>query len=233
MRWLTFASVCKDLAGFVVWRIGKHGPWSNCTLYIDYCTLYIDITKKMAKTRKKRNGSRKNKETGKGKPRKSAQKNQTRRIREDYRMATFNRKKEEAQAYLDMEARETALKQLGIEDRFEFADHAKIYNADHGRFHNAPVKMVSVPTGYIAPPCSTVDYGSCASDGDDAPSPTAEQFAAMLRAEQRARAEDMQRAEQHFQRVRAEDLAKAGTENDGLRLRRAKTVLAAVLRQPK
>ena len=55
-------------------------------------------------------------------------------------MTSFNKKKEEAQAHLDMVAREKALKQLGIEDRFEFADHAKIYNAEHGRFHSAQSK---------------------------------------------------------------------------------------------
>ena len=48
-------------------------------------------------------------------------------------MTSFNKKKEEALAHLDMAARETALNQLGIEDRFEFADHAKIYNAEHGK----------------------------------------------------------------------------------------------------
>ena len=197
-------------------------------LYIVHQLLYV-VAQKMAK---KRNGCRKNKETGKRKPRKSAGKSQTRRIREDDRMTSFNKKKEEAQAFLDMEARETALKQLGIEDRFEFADHAKIYNAEHGRFHSAPVEIVCVPTGYITPPYSTVYDGSCASDGD-APSTTAELLASRLRAEERTRAEDMRRAEQHFQRMRAEDLAKAGMENNDLLLRRARSVLAAVLRQAK
>ena len=45
-------------------------------------------------------------------------------------MTAFNEKKEEAQAHLDMVACKTVLKQLGIEDRFEFADQAKIYNAE-------------------------------------------------------------------------------------------------------
>ena len=53
-----------------------------------------------------------------------------------------------------------------------------------------------------------------------------------LRAEERARAEDMRRAEHHFLRVRADELAQAGRENDGLRLR-AKAVLAAALRRRK
>ena len=44
-------------------------------------------------------------------------------------MTAFNKKKKAARAHLDMAARETALKQIGIEDRFEFVDHAKIYNA--------------------------------------------------------------------------------------------------------
>ena len=52
-----------------------------------------------------------------------------------------------------------------------------------------------------------------------------------LRAEERARAEDMQRAKQHFQRVRADELAQASRENDGLRLRRAKADLAALRRR--
>ena len=78
----------------------------------------------------------------------------TRRKRGDDRMTAFNKKKEEALAHLDMAARETALKQLGIEDRFEFADNAKIHNAEHGRFHSAPIERVSVPTGYITPPSS-------------------------------------------------------------------------------
>ena len=46
-------------------------------------------------------------------------------------MTSFNKKKEEARAHLDIAARESALNQLGIEDRFEFADHEKIYNAEH------------------------------------------------------------------------------------------------------
>ena len=69
-------------------------------------------------------------------------------------MTAFNKKKEEALAHLDMAARETALKQLGMEDRFEFADNAKICIAEQGRFHSAPIEMVSVPTGYIIPPSS-------------------------------------------------------------------------------
>ena len=50
---------------------------------------------------------------------------------------------------------------------------------------------------------------------------------------QRLRAEERARAEQHFQRVRADELAQAGRQNDGLRLRRAKAVLAAALRRRK
>ena len=41
-----------------------------------------------------------------------------------------------------MNARETALEKLGIKDRFEFADHAKIYNTEHGKFHSAPIHMI-------------------------------------------------------------------------------------------
>ena len=78
----------------------------------------------MAKKGHRRN--QKNKETGKRKPRKSAEQNQKQRKKEHDRMTTFNKKKEEEQALQDMTARETALKQLCIEDRFEFADHAKI-----------------------------------------------------------------------------------------------------------
>ena len=47
-----------------------------------------------------------------------------------------------------MTARETALKQLGIEDRCELADHAKIYNAEHGKFHGAPIEMVDASVPY-------------------------------------------------------------------------------------
>ena len=69
-------------------------------------------------------------------------------------MTSFNKKKEEARAHLDIAARESALNQHGIEDRFEFADHAKIYNAEHGKSQSAPIEMVdaSVPTGHITPP---------------------------------------------------------------------------------
>ena len=129
-------------------------------------------------------------------------------------MTAFNKKKEKALAHLDMEARETALKQFGIEDRFEFADHTKIYNAEHGRFHSAPIEMVSVPTGYITPPSS---YYHPSDSSYSPPSPTPEMLAWRLRAEERARAEDMRRAEQHFQRVHADELAQAGRENNGLR----------------
>ena len=154
----------------------------------------------MAKRGHRRN--KKNKETGKRKPRESAEQNQKQRQKEHDRMTTFKKKKEEEQALQDMMARETALKQLGIEDRFEFADHAKIYNAEHGKFHCAPIEMVdaSVPTGQWRP-----QYSSLFSES----------------------------ARRYFQRVRAEELAQAGWENDGLRLRRAKAVLAGALRRRK
>ena len=42
-----------------------------------------------------------------------------------------------------MNARETALEKLGIKDRIEFADHANIYNAEHGKFHSAPIHMIN------------------------------------------------------------------------------------------
>ena len=62
-------------------------------------------------------------------------------------MTIFNRRKEKEEALKDINARETALEKLGIKDRFEFADHAKIYNAEHGKFHSAPIHMIdaSVP----------------------------------------------------------------------------------------
>ena len=145
-------------------------------------------------------------------------------------MTAFNKKKEEALAHLDIAARETALKQLGFEGRFEFADYAKICNAEPGRFHSAPIEMVSVPTCYIIPPSSSYHPSH---SSYSPPSPTPDMLACRLRAEERARAEDMRRAEQHFQRVRADELSQAGRENDGLRLRRAKAVLAAALRRRK
>ena len=89
--------------------------------------------------------------------------------------------------------------------------------------------MVSVPTSYITPP-STYYHPS---DSSYSPSQTPDMLAWRLRAEERARAEDMRRAEQYFKRVRADELAQAGRENDGLRLRRAKAVLAAALRRRK
>ena len=132
-----------------------------------------------------------------------------------------------------MAARETALKPLGIEDRIEFAGPAKIYNAEHGRFHSAPIEMVSFQTSCITPPSSY--YHPSNSSYSPPPSQTLEMLAWRLRAdsEERARAEDMLRAEKHFQRVHADELAQAGRENDGLRLRRAQSVLAAALRRRK
>ena len=50
---------------------------------------------------------------------------------------------------------------------------------------------------------------------------------------ERKRAEDMWRAEQHFQRVRADEVARAERQNDGLRVRRAKAVLDAALKPRK
>ena len=147
-------------------------------------------------------------------------------------MTSFNKKKEEAQAHLDMAAREKALKQLGIEDRFEFADHAKIYNAEHGRFHSAPIEMLSVPTGCITPQYDE-DREQWASDGSDK-SYTPE-FKALhnQRYNERKCAEDMWRAERHFQRVRADEVARAERQNDGLRMRRAKAVRDAALKPRK
>ena len=50
-----------------------------------------------------------------------------------------------------MKARESALERLGINDGFEFADHAEMYNAEHGKFHSAPILMIdaSVPPAPI------------------------------------------------------------------------------------
>ena len=41
-----------------------------------------------------------------------------------------------------MKARESALERLGINDGFEFADHAKMYNAEHEKIHSAPILMI-------------------------------------------------------------------------------------------
>ena len=60
--------------------------------------------------------SKKNKETGKRKPRKSAAQKQKQREKEHERMTAFNKTKAEEQAFKDMTARETALKRLGIGD---------------------------------------------------------------------------------------------------------------------
>ena len=91
--------------------------------------------------------SKKNKETGKRKPRKSAAQKQKQREKEHERMTAFNKTKAEEQAFKDMTARETALRQLGIGDVFEFADHAEIYNSEHGKYSSAPIEVIdaSVP----------------------------------------------------------------------------------------
>ena len=91
--------------------------------------------------------SKKNEETGKRKPRKSAAQKQKQREKEHERMTAFNKTKAEEQAFKDMTARETALKQLGIGDVFEFADHAEIYNSEHGKYSSAPIEVIdaSVP----------------------------------------------------------------------------------------
>ena len=91
--------------------------------------------------------SKKNKETGKRKPRKSAAQKQKQREKEHERMTAFNKTKAEEQAFKDMTARETALKRLGIGDVFEFADHAEIYNSEHGKYSSAPIEVIdaSVP----------------------------------------------------------------------------------------
>ena len=34
--------------------------------------------------------------------------------------------------------------QLGVGNVFEFADHAKIYNAEHGKYSSAPIEVVRV-----------------------------------------------------------------------------------------
>jgi hypothetical protein len=59
--------------------------------------------------------SKKNKETGKRKTRKSASQKQKQREKEHERMTAFNKTKAEEPAFLDMTTRESALKQLGNE----------------------------------------------------------------------------------------------------------------------
>ena len=91
--------------------------------------------------------SKQNKDTGKRKPRKSAPQKQKLRKKGLERMTAFNKTKAEEQAFKDMTARETALNQLGIGNVFEFADHAKIYNAEQGKYSSAPIEVIdaSVP----------------------------------------------------------------------------------------
>ena len=62
-------------------------------------------------------------------------------------MTSFNKTKAEEQAFKDMTARETAVKQLNIGDVFEFADHAEINNSEHGKYSSAPIEVIdaSVP----------------------------------------------------------------------------------------
>ena len=99
-----------------------------------------------------------------------------------------------------MAARETALKQLGVEDRFELADHPNRNGQRSDRLHYSSLLYYHPSDSSYSPP-----------------SPTPEMLAWRLRAEERARAEDMRRAKQHFQRVHADELAQAGRENNGLR----------------
>ena len=114
----------------------EQSPGQNVHLYSS------EVSAKMAK-----NKNKKDKETGKRKPRKSKNGKQKQREKNSERMTIFNRRKEKEEALKDMNTRETALEKLGIKDRFEFADHAKIYNAEHGKFHSAPIHMIdaSVP----------------------------------------------------------------------------------------
>ena len=139
-------------------------------------------------------------------------------------MTAFNKKKEEARAHMDMAACETSLKQLGIENIFEFADHAKIYNA----FTALQSKWSAfLPGTLLFPPLIIIRVVRFIVP----PSPT--ELLWRLCDEECARAKDMRRPEQHFHRVRADELAQAGRRNDGLRLRRAKAVLASALRRRK
>ena len=100
----------------------------------------------MAKNKKKIN-----KEPGKRKPRESANQKKKRRNKQYERITAFNIKKTKEKALEDMKARESALERLGINDGFEFADHAKMYNTEHGKFHSAPILMIdaSVPPAPI------------------------------------------------------------------------------------
>ena len=124
--------------------IAMCGPWSN--LFVEEKQIWSlpghSMIGKMAKKR-----SKQNKDTGKRKPRKSAAQKQKQREMARERMASFNETKAEEQACKDMAARETALKQLGIGNVFEFADHAKIYNAEQGKYSSAPIEVIdaSVP----------------------------------------------------------------------------------------
>ena len=52
-------------------------------------------------------------------------------------MTTFNNKKEREDALKDMKAGETAREEPTIQDRFEFAHHSQICNAQHEKFNSA------------------------------------------------------------------------------------------------
>ncbi len=66
-------------------------------------------------------------------------------------MTAFNKTKAEAQAFKDMTARETALKQLGIEDVFEFADHAEIYNSELSKQSMSAFRPLPTPPVTLHP----------------------------------------------------------------------------------
>ena len=81
--------------------------------------------------------------------------NQCEKDREDNRkrMSTFAQKKMEEQDAMESQARQQALKKLGVTQEFDYADHVEVYNyADHAV--EAPIETVDAS---IAPPELTIE----------------------------------------------------------------------------
>ena len=81
--------------------------------------------------------------------------NQCEKDREDNRkrMSTFAQKKMEEQDAMESQARQQALKKLGVTQEFDCAEHAEVYNyADHAV--EAPIETVDAS---IAPPELTIE----------------------------------------------------------------------------
>ena len=81
--------------------------------------------------------------------------NQCENDREDNRkrMSTFVQKKMEEQDAMESQARQQALKKLGVTQEFNYAEHAEVYNyADHAV--EAPIETVDAS---IAPPELTIE----------------------------------------------------------------------------